>query len=58
MLQHVFSAEYWEIFKNTYFEEHPLMAASDFLKTAAEHRGAAASVLTILLSSDHLLTGC
>ena len=26
------SSEYCEIFKNTYFEEHLLTAASDFLK--------------------------
>ena len=32
-LQHtVFSSECWEIFKSTYFEEHLLIAASDFLK--------------------------
>ena len=28
----MFSSEYCKIFKNTYFEEHLLMAASDFLK--------------------------
>ena len=28
----VFFSEYCEIFKNTYFEEHLLTAASDFLK--------------------------
>ena len=28
----MFSSEYYEIFKNTYFEEHLLTAASDFLK--------------------------
>ena len=28
----MFSFEYCEIFKNTYFEEHLLRAASDFLK--------------------------
>ena len=28
----VFSYEYCEVFKNTYFEEHLLTAASDFLK--------------------------
>ena len=28
----MFSSEYCEIFKNTYFEEHLLTAASDFLK--------------------------
>ena len=32
----MFSSEYCEIFKNTYFEEHLLTAASDFLKTATE----------------------
>ena len=38
----MFSAEYCEIFKKTYFEEHLLNAAS---------------VLILLLSSDYLLTG-
>ena len=28
----MFSSEYCEIFKSTYFEEHLLAAASDFLK--------------------------
>ena len=28
----MFSSEYCEIFKNTYFEENLLTAASDFLK--------------------------
>ena len=28
----MFSSEHCEIFKNTYFEEHLLTAASDFLK--------------------------
>ena len=28
----MFSSEYCDIFKNTSFEEHPLTAASDFLK--------------------------
>ena len=27
----MFSFEYYEIFKNTYFEEHLLTAASDFI---------------------------
>ena len=36
-LTQVFSSEYCESFKNTYFEQHPL--------TAAEYWGAAASVL-------------
>ena len=49
----MFSSDYYEIFKNTYFEEHLLTAASDFLK----QRWAAASVLTLFLSSDNLLTG-
>ena len=40
-----------EIFKNTYFEEHLLTAAS------TEQRWAAASILTLFLSSDNLLTG-
>ena len=29
----MFSSDYCEIFKNTYFEEHLLTAASDFLST-------------------------
>ena len=36
----MFSSEYCEIFKNTYFEEHPQTAASDFLKqlqSSGEH---------------------
>ena len=53
----MFSPEYCEIFKNAYFEEHLLRAASDFFKTAREQWSAAASVLTLLLSSDNLLTG-
>ena len=28
----MFSSEYWEIFKNIYFEEHLLTDASDVLK--------------------------
>ena len=28
----MFSSEYCDIFKNTYFEEHVLTTASDFLK--------------------------
>ena len=44
----MFSCEYCEIFKKTYFEEHLLTAASDLW--------AAASVLTILFS-DNLLPG-
>ena len=28
----MFSSEYCDIFKNTYFEEHLLTTASDFLK--------------------------
>ena len=31
-LTQVLSSEYCQIFKNTYFEEHLLTAASDFLK--------------------------
>ena len=50
--QHI-SSEYCEIFKNAYFEEHLLRAAFDFLKQL----WTAAFVLTLLLSSDHLLTG-
>ena len=32
LLTQVFSSTYCEIFKNIYFEEHLLTAASDFLK--------------------------
>ena len=32
VLTQVLSCEYYEIFKNTYFEDHLLTAASDFLK--------------------------
>ena len=49
----MFSSEYYELFNNTYFEEHLLTAASDFLKQLQN----TASVLTLLLSSDNLLTG-
>ena len=52
----MFSSEYWEIFKNTYFKEHLPMAAW-FFKTATEQRWATASVLILLLNSDNLLTG-
>ena len=34
----MFSSEYCEIFKNTYFEENLLMAASDFLKQIQNSR--------------------
>ena len=50
----VFSSEYCKVFKNTYFEEHLLTAAFDFLKKATEHWWAATSVLTFLLSLDNL----
>ena len=50
----MFSSEYCEMFKNTYFEEHLLTAVSDFLKTATEQPCAAASVLARNL--DNLLT--
>ena len=43
-----------EIFKNTYFEEHLLTAASDFLKQL-QQRYAAGSVLTLFLSLVNLL---
>ena len=46
----MFSSKYCEIFKNTYFEDH-------LLKVATEKRWATVSVLTLLLSSDNLLTG-
>ena len=45
----MFSSEYCEIFKNTYFEEYLLTAASDFFETATEQRWAA--------GSDNLVTG-
>ena len=51
----MFSSKYCKIFKSTYFEEYPLTAAVDFFKTAAEQRWAAASALTLFLSSDNLL---
>ena len=56
----MFSSEYCEIFKNTYFEEHLLTAASLFLKAAIEQWWAAASVLTLnidnlLINIDNLL---
>ena len=53
----VFSSEYCKIFKNTYLEKHLLTAASDFFDTATKQQWAATSVLTLLLSSDNLLTG-
>ena len=34
----VFSCEYYEIFKNTYFEEHWEMAASDWNNTNLKQR--------------------
>ena len=49
--------EYYKIFKNINFKEHLLTAASDFFKTAIQQGWAAASILTLLLSSDNLLTG-
>ena len=52
----MFSFEYCQIFKNTYFEEYLLMAAW-FFKTATEQRWATASVLTALLSLGNLSTG-
>ena len=51
----MFSSKYCKVFKNTYFEEYPLTAAVDFFKTAPEQRWAAASALTLFLSSDNLL---
>ena len=50
----MFSFEYCEMFKNTYFEEHLLTAVSDFLRTATEQPCAASSVLDLNL--DNLLT--
>ena len=49
-------SEYCKIFKNTYFEEHLLTVTSDILKQL-QNSGAAASILTLFLSSDNLLTG-
>ena len=51
----MFSSEYCEIFKNTYFEEHLQTAASDFFQTATEQRWASASLLTVNLHNS--LTG-
>ena len=54
----MFSSEHYEIFKNTYFEEQGFARGCFwFFKTATEQRSVAASVFTILLSSDNLLTG-
>ena len=50
----MFYFKYCKIFKNIFFVQHLLMAASDF-KTATEQRWAAASVLTLLISSGNLL---
>ena len=52
----MFSSEYCEIIKNTYFEEHLLTAASDFLNS---YRTAGSNYFYIdsFLSSDNLLTG-
>ena len=50
----MFSFEYCEMFKNTYFEEHLLTAVSDILRTATEQPCAASSVLDLNL--DNLLT--
>ena len=52
------TSEYWEIFKNTYFEEH-LTAASDFLKQLSYRTATSSSVplYWLFLSSDNLLTG-
>ena len=52
----MFSSEYCDIFKNTYFEGHLLKAVSDFFKTATEQWSPAASVLTFNL--DNLLRKC
>ena len=35
--QHLFSCEYWEIFKNTYFEEHLRTAASERIQQQHDH---------------------
>ena len=52
----MFSSEYCEIFKNTYFEEHLLTTDSDFSK---QYRTAVSSYFCIdsFLTSDNLLTG-
>ena len=52
----MFSSEYWKKIKNNYFEEHLRTAVSNYLKSATEQRWAVASVFTLLLSSDNLLT--
>ena len=41
------TSEYWEIFKNTYFEEH-LTAASDFLKQLSYRTATSSSVSSML----------
>ena len=54
----MFSSEYCEIFKNTYFEEHLLTAASDFLKQL-QNSGEQLLLywLCIEIILDNLLTG-
>ena len=42
------TSEYCEIFKNTYFEEHLLTAASDFLKQLSYRTATSSSVSSIL----------
>ena len=52
----MFSSEYCQIFKSTYFKEHLLTAASDFYNS---YRIAMSSSFCIdsFLSSDNLITG-
>ena len=54
----MFSSEYCEIFKSSYFEKHLLTVASDFLKQLQKtSEQLFLYLLTLLLSSDNLLTG-
>ena len=48
----IFSSEYCKLFKKVYFEEHLLMAASDFLKQLQS-----SDEQLLVLISDNLLTG-
>ena len=52
----MFSLKIAKIFKNTYFEEHLLMAASDFLKQP-QKSSEQLPPYWLSLSSDNLLTG-
>ena len=47
----MFSYEYCDIFKNTYFEEHLLTVASDF-KAATENSAEQLLLYWLFLSSD------